>query len=84
VCSEELLVRSHLESAKRLGRAMVTKLVSATVDCFVDSVDGVPLTARLTELFIDCVYRVASPYNSSFPFSRALRATYFTLLLFEL
>jgi len=51
---------------------MVTKLVSATVDCFVDSVDGVPLTARLTELFIDCVYRVASPYNSSFPFSRAL------------
>lgn len=24
-------------------------------------------TVPLTELFIDCVYRVASPYNSSFP-----------------
>lgn len=31
MCSEELLVRSHLESA---NRAMVTKPVSATVDSF--------------------------------------------------
>lgn len=29
-------------------------LCLATYDCFVDSVDGVPLTARLRELFLVC------------------------------